>query len=190
MLPDGRAARNGANRVMARSIEPTGVERHFGRDEIIVSKTDPRGRITYANQVFLRIAGYEEREVLGQPHSLVRHPDMPRCVFKLLWDTIEGGREIFAYVKNMAKNGDHYWVFAHVTPSFDASGKIIGFHSNRRVAQDKPRRTMEGLYAVLRGEEARQPDKASAVRAGVARLEAELAKAGVSYDEFIFARLT
>lgn len=170
--------------------EPTGVERSFGEDEIIVSKTDLSGRITYANEVFLRVSGYSEKEALGAPHSVIRHPDMPRSVFQLLWDRLRAGKEIFAYVVNMAKNGDHYWVFAHVTPSFDESGKILGFHSNRRVAQPKPRRAMEELYGVLRAEEARQNDKASAVRAGVARLEAELKKAGVSYDELIFAGLT
>jgi len=85
------------------AIAPTGMERRFEEDEIIVSKTDLKGRITYANQVFLRVAGYSEKEVLGQPHNLIRHPDMPRCVFKLLWDTLEAKREIFAYVLNMAK---------------------------------------------------------------------------------------
>ena len=96
----------------------TGVERTFGEDEIIVSKTDLTGRITYANDVFLRISGYAEAEVLGQPHSIIRHPGTPRAVFSLLWRTIESGREIFAYVVNRAKNGDHYWVLAHVTPTF------------------------------------------------------------------------
>ena len=105
---------------MARpTVAPTGRERVFGEDEIIVSKTDLQGRITYANSVFLRVAGYAEEDVLGQPHSMIRHPGMPRAVFKLLWETIAGGREIFAYVKNLARDGDHYWVFAHVTPSFD-----------------------------------------------------------------------
>ncbi len=70
--------------------------------------------------MFLTIAGYTEREVLGQPHSMIRHPDMPRGVFALLWETIASGSEIFAYVVNLAKNGDHYWVFAHVTPTFPA----------------------------------------------------------------------
>ena len=101
------------------TIRPTAVERTFKEDEIIVSKTDLKGIITYANRTFLEVAMYSEDEVLGQPHSLIRHPDMPRCVFKLLWDTIQGGEEIFAYVKNMAKNGDYYWVFAHVTPTFN-----------------------------------------------------------------------
>lgn len=67
---------------------PTGTERTFGKDEIIVSKTGQAGRITYSNDVFLKVALYRERKVLGAPHSIVRHPDMPRCVFKLLWDTI------------------------------------------------------------------------------------------------------
>ena len=74
----------------------TGVERHFDDDEIIVSKTDLKGRITYGNRVFFRLAGYTEKECLGQPHSLIRHPEMPRCIFKLLWDTVEDKQEIFA----------------------------------------------------------------------------------------------
>jgi len=88
-------------------VQPTSRERLWGEEEIIVSKTDLKGIITYANRTFLKVSGYSEEELLGKPHSIIRHPDMPRCVFKLLWDTIEAGREILAYVKNMAKNGDH-----------------------------------------------------------------------------------
>lgn len=171
---------------MSRSIEPSGVERFFGRDEIIVSKTDPRGRITYANQVFLRVASYEEHEVLGQPHSLVRHPDMPRSVFKLLWDTIESGREIFAYVKNMAKNGDHYWVFAHVTPTFDAKGGIIGYHSNRRCPERSAIAAIAPLYEALLQEEKRAGGGRDGMLAATAMLQGELGKRGVQYDEFAF----
>jgi PAS domain S-box-containing protein len=113
-------------------FKPTGKERTFGEDEVIVSKTDIKGKILYGNEVFLKISGYPESEIVGAPHSILRHPHMPRCVFKLLWNKIEAGDEIFAYVMNMANGGDHYWVFAHVTPSFDAEGKIVGYHSNRR----------------------------------------------------------
>src|SRR5580704_8741733 len=95
------------------AVRPTGRERTFPEDEIIASKTDVKGVITYANRTFMEVSLYSEEELLGQPHSIVRHPDMPRCVFKLLWDTIQKGDEIFAYVKNMCKNGDFYWVFAH-----------------------------------------------------------------------------
>ena len=147
---------------------PTDKKLFFSQDEIIVSKTDLKGRITYANRTFCRIAGYTEAEVLGQPHSIVRHPDMPRAVFKLLWDTIFGGREIFAYVKNMAKTGDYYWVFAHVTPSYDGNRNIIGFHSNRRV----PNRavietTITPIYAAILQQEMQQKNGKDAVAAGV-----------------------
>ena len=93
---------------MTKERKITGKERFFADDELIVSKTDLKGRITYANNLFLEIADYSEKEVLGQPHSLIRHPDMPRSIFKLLWDTIQGGSEIFAYVINGTKFGDHY----------------------------------------------------------------------------------
>ena len=130
------------------TIRPTEVERTFKENEIIVSKTDLKGIITYANRTFLEVAMYSEEEVLGQPHSMIRHPDMPRCVFKFLWDTIASGKEIFAYVKNMAKNGDHYWVFAHVTPTFDSEGKIIGYHSNRRCPERNQVRIFDDLFAL------------------------------------------
>jgi PAS domain S-box-containing protein len=112
----------------------TGNERTFHPDEIVVTKTDLQGRITYANDVFIKLAGYSEAELLGTQHNIIRHPHMPRCVFKLLWDTIQGGNEIFAYVINRADNGDHYWVYAHVTPSIAEGGKVMGYHSSRRVA--------------------------------------------------------
>ena len=111
----------------------TGVEKFFSHDEFIVSKTDLKGIITYANKVFIDISEFREEELLGEAHSIIRHPFMPRCVFKLLWDTVEDGREIFAYVLNRTKHGNEYWVFAHITPSFDNKGNITGYHSNRRV---------------------------------------------------------
>ena len=111
----------------------SGVEKHFDADDIIVSKTDLTGKITYGNRTFFRLAGLTEAECLGVQHNLIRHPHMPRAVFELLWKTLEAGEEIFAYVVNRSANGDHYWVFAHVTPSRDGSGNIVGYHSNRRV---------------------------------------------------------
>ena len=104
-------------------IKPTGVECPFDQEELIVSKTDLKGHITYANDVFVRLSKFPREQVIGAPHSLIRHPDMPRSIFKLLWDTIQAKKEIFAYVVNMARDGDHYWVFAHVTPTFDAAAQ-------------------------------------------------------------------
>lgn len=162
-------------------------EVHFGEDEIIVSKTDTSGRVTYANDVFLRVAGYEEREILGQPHSLIRHPSMPRSVFKLLWDTIATGKEIFAYVINQAKNGDHYWVFAHVTPTFDAEGRIIGYHSNRRTPSPEALAKVKPLYELVLAEERKHATKADQIAAGTKLLVDALTAAGVDYDEFVFS---
>ncbi len=167
-------------------IEPTGHQRHLGHEELIVSKTDLTGRITYANDVFLRIAGYEEEEALGAPHSIIRHPDMPRCVFKFLWDEIQQGREVFAYVVNLAKNGDHYWVLAHVTATFDEAGQIVGYHSNRRHPEPGAVSVASGLYATLLAEESKHP-RAEAVDAGMQLLGSVLADAGVSYGEFVFS---
>lgn len=173
---------------MARETFLTGVERTFQEDEIIVSKTDLKGRMTYANNVFLRLAGYDEKQVIGQPHSLIRHPEMPRCIFKLLWDTIQGGKEIFAYVVNRSANGDHYWVLAHVTPSRDASGTVAGYHSNRRV----PNRavlagTIIPLYRQLLAEENRHSNSKDGMNASHDSLMRMLKEKGVAYDELIFS---
>jgi PAS domain-containing protein len=119
-IPD--ATRGAPLRQLARTVTPTGRARPFTRDELIVSKTDAKGVITYANDVFLRVAEISEHEALSAPHSLIRHPDMPRCMFKLLWDRIAAKQKIFAYVLNLSRSGDHYWVFAHVTPSLDGRG--------------------------------------------------------------------
>lgn len=171
---------------MVRSILPTGNERHFPEDELIVSKTDIHGRITYANRLFVDMSGYSRSELFGAPHSIIRHPDMPRGVFKLLWDRLLSGHEVFAYVKNLAKNGDHYWVLAHVTPTFDERHEIISFHSNRRCPTREALPIVEEIYARMLGEEAKHP-RASAADASLALLRAELEAKKTTYDELVFA---
>lgn len=165
---------------------PTGEEIGFRDDEFIVSKTDTRGIITYANDVFMRVSGYREEELLNQPHNLIRHPDMPGCVFKLAWDTLKSGQEIFAYVINLAKNGGHYWVFAHMTPSFDASGGCIGYHSNRRVPAPDALPKVRKLYSQLLAEEQRHRERAKAVGASYDLLREILRHQGVDYRTFVF----
>jgi PAS domain S-box-containing protein len=169
------------------TIRPTGVERTFNEDDIIVSKTDLKGIITYANRTFLELALYSEEEVLGKPHSIIRHPDMPRCVFKLLWGTILSGEEIFAYVKNMSKNGDYYWVFAHVTPTFNNKKEIIGFHSSRRKPALHQIQTADGLYRKLKQEEDRHSDWKTGMAASTEMLLQALAGKKMQYDEFVFS---
>ncbi|MCK7474944.1 MAG: PAS domain-containing protein [Rhodopseudomonas palustris] len=173
---------------MSASLKPTSVERFFDADDIIVSKTDLKGRITYANPTFCRIAGYDEDELLGQPHSIIRHPDMPRCVFKLLWDTLEQRREIFAYVKNMARNGDFYWVFCPCDAVLrrDRRG-VVGYHSNRRVPDRRVVAAIEPLYAELLREEQSHRNGKDALAAGYRRLLDFVTAKNMSYDELIFA---
>ncbi len=166
---------------------PTGFERTFDDDEIIVSKTDLQGRITYANHIFIRVSGFTEEELLGKPHNLIRHPDMPRCVFKLLWDTLNAGNEIFAYVNNLSKNGDHYWVLAHVTPSFDSLGEIIGYHSSRRVPERSAISKVETLYQSLKHIEDSSPDWRIGMQNATEALVSQLDEAGIQYDEYVFA---
>ena len=166
---------------------PTGIERPWGDEEVIVSKTNLKGHITYANNVFLRLAQLTPKEALGQPHNIIRHPHMPRCVFKFLWETIQDKREIFAYVLNMAKSGDHYWVFAHVTPSFDKNLNIVGYHSNRRKPQPTQIAKIKDIYAALLQEETRHSSPKDGLIASCELLSKTIQSTGMSYDEFIFS---
>ena len=168
-------------------VRPTGREAPFDQAEIIVSKTDLRGRITYVNDVFCRVAGFTPHELLGQPHSIIRHPDMPRAVFKLLWETLAARQEIFAYVLNMAKSGDHYWVFAHITPSYDGSGNVIGYHSNRRKPEAFQTTKVAALYRELLDIETRGADQKIGMSAAFDSLVSMLRNKGISYDEFVFS---
>jgi len=175
------------SRKFSQHISLTGVERTFAQDDVIVTKTDLKGHITYANKMFCDIASITEFEALGAPHSFLRHPDMPRCIFKLLWDRISSGHEIFAYVVNMASSGDHYWVFAHVTPTFDKSGAITGYHSNRRVPDQGVVATISSLYQGLKAIEDSADDRNKGLEASAEKLLQILNEKGVGYDEFIFS---
>jgi len=166
----------------------TGRERHFAEDQVIVSKTDLKGHLTYANRVFLDIADLTLKQTIGKPHCLIRHPHMPRAIFKLLWERIQSGRELFAYVMNRSMNGDHYWVLAHVTPSYDAAGKISGYHSNRRVAKESTlKNVIVPLYAELRAIEESHANRKDGMNAAAAALNAKLKAKGMDYDRFIFS---
>ena len=130
----------------ALAVHPRNHEIVLGDNEFIVSKTDLKGRITYANRVFMRISGYPEHELLGEPHNLVRHPDMPRGAFYLLWKALQQEQEFFAFVKNLCADGSYYWVFANITPDYDASGKLMGYYSVRRKPSEAAIKTIEPIY--------------------------------------------
>ncbi len=165
----------------------TSAERVMRDDDLIVSKTNLKGHLTYANGTFLEIADFSASEALGKPHALVRNEAMPRCIFKLLWETIAAGREIFAYVVNRTKFGDHYWVLAHVTPSFDENGAIIGYHSNRRKPKPSAIAEIARLYELLLAEEARHKNGKDSINASFELLKSTLAAKGVDYDRFVLS---
>ena len=131
---------------MKPNITPTQHERRLGEDDFIVSKTDTSGRITYANRIFMEIAGYPESELLGVQHNIIRHPDMPRGVFRFLWDTLKAGEEFSGFVKNLCADGGYYWVFANVTPDYDLNGKLVGYYSVRRKPPQSAINTLTPIY--------------------------------------------
>jgi PAS domain S-box-containing protein len=167
------------------SIE--GAERSMKPNDLIVSKTNLKGHLTYVNDVFLSISDFTLSDVIGKPHSVVRNAAMPRAVFRLLWSQIEAGREIFAYVVNRTKGGDHYWVLAHVTPSRDASGRITGYHSNRRKPDARALEAIKGLYATLLAEESRHANRKEGLVASAALLQTYLNDKGMDYDEYVLS---
>jgi len=106
----------------------------------VVSKTDIRGIITYTNSMFRALSCYEKGEMVGRPHNIVRHPDMPKKVFEEMWDTILNGKKWSGIIKNLRKDARYYWVEAFIEPIFDESGKIMGFVSARRKVNDEVKR--------------------------------------------------
>ncbi len=171
---------------MKRSITPTSVEKVMRDDDFIVSKTDPTGRITYGNRIFIEFSGYTESELIGTQHNIIRHPDMPRAVFKLLWDTIQAKRECNAYVKNMAKDGSFYWVFANITPTLDAAGRLTGYFSVRRKPEASAVATVTALYHAMLEAERRAGAK-DAIAASTHILTDLLTEKAMSYDELVLA---
>ncbi len=170
---------------MARQhIQPTLKERVMRDDDFIVSKADLKGRITYSNQVFAEFSGFDENEYMGKQHNLVRHPDMPRCIFKMLWQHIENGEEIFAYVKNICKDGSFYWVLANVTPSRDVQGQIVGYYSVRRKPNPRALEVIAPLYRELLQIEQNAGSR-DAIPAALTHMHNLLQKKGVSYERFI-----
>ncbi len=165
-------------------VTPINHERSLGDDDFIVTKTDPSGRIVYANRIFNALAGYPEAELLGKQHNIIRHPDMPRSVFKLLWEHISAGQEFVGYVKNMARDGSFYWVLATVTPDRDGQRNITGYTSVRRKPRAEAVRAAAALYQEMLAAENRAGPR-DAIAAGSSVLTK--AMNGKSYEQFVLA---
>ncbi len=151
------------------------------KHKYIMSRTDTKGNIEFGNDYFFEISGYTPQELIGKPHNIIRHPDMPKVVFKLMWDRIQSGQNIFALVKNLAKDGRFYWV----TTQFDIkkdpiSGKIIGYMAYRQAAKPQAVATISKLYDELLAIE-----NASGMEASEKYLSGYLESNRMTYDEYI-----
>jgi len=160
-------------------ITPTDVEQEVKSVDIIVSKGNEAGDVTYANPIFFKLAGYTQGELLDKPHSMIRHPDMPKIVFKYLWDTIGQGNDVHTFVKNLAKDGSFYWVYAHVRMAKNPDGSFRNYVSTRKAMSPAARAIIEPLYQqLLSAEESDGIDGSQKV------LDEFLASQGGSMDTF------
>lgn len=155
----------------------------FPDNEFIISKTDSKGIITYCNELFINVSGYSLKELMNSPHSIVRHKDMPKVIFKKLWDDLQNGKEVFAYVKNRTKEGQYYWVVAFVTPSYDENKRFVEYFSvRRRPDANVIKNVIDPLYRELI-----QQEKNGGTSASANYLEKLLKQKGVNYEQFIFS---
>ena len=133
-------------------VEPIDEEYKF-EGRAIVSETDLKGIITYANRKFCEISGYTKEELIGQPHNIIRHPDMPQKAFETMWNSIKQGNIWSGLVKNLRKDGRYYWVETTITPVQDETGVIVKYAAARKPASETAIKEAEALYAKMRDAE-------------------------------------
>ncbi len=165
-----------------RNQKPTPIDREIKLDpsRTIMSKTDARGVIEYANDYFMEICGYEEYELMGQPHSIIRHPDMPKVIFSELWKRLNKGENIHAFVKNLAKDGRYYWVLTNFETKYDESGAIISHYARRKAAPGNAIYQIEKLYKTLKSIEDTQ-----GIEVAERYFSGLLEEKNMNYNEFI-----
>jgi len=118
-------------------------------DQVLISVTDPKGIIIEANDIFIKISGYSEDELVGSSHNIIRHPDMPKIMFKIVWDHIMEKENVMAVVKNLAKDGKYYWVVTDFVTRVDADRNILNYTAYRRPVHDKVKEAVIPLYRAL-----------------------------------------
>ena len=163
-------------------IIPNNNEKHLDKNDFIVSKTNTKGIITHCNEIFMKMVEYSEEELIGKPHNIIRHPDMPRIAFKVAWDLIQSGQEFFGFVKNLRKSGGYYWVYTNIQPDYDSSGKIISYTSVRRKANPKALETIIPLYQQLIAAE-----RSGGMNSSLAIIQDVLKQHNMEYNELIIA---
>jgi PAS domain S-box-containing protein len=168
-------------------VKPTGAQRTFSQDEILVTKTNSDDVIVYANDAFMEVSGYGESEIIGGTHEIVRHPDMPRGLSKHLTAMLKAGQEMFVYIPQLAKDGTTYWVLAHVTHSRDAAGRVVGEHSHDRAPDQRSVAEASAVYAQLMAEERRHADPDAAKAASIRMFDEFLGTKGMTYEEWVWS---
>ncbi len=156
-------------------------EIRFSKRKFIVSKTDAKGNILFINKNFTEVSGYDEAELIGEPHNILRHPDMPRAIFYLVWQNLLKGRPISGVVKNLAKDGRYYWVISDFEAKLNPDGSINSLTAFRRSASQDIIDTIEELYASLLAIE-----KKHGMEKSLVYLQGFLEEKELNYDEFIF----
>jgi len=152
----------------------------FSKKKFIVSKTDLKGNILFVNKNFSEVSGYGESELIGAPHNVLRHPDMPKAVFYLVWQNLLAGNKISGVIKNLAKDGRYYWVIADLEAKRDSKGTITSLTAFRRAAPQDIIDTTEELYATML-----QIEKKHGMENSIAYLEGFLEENDMNYHEFI-----
>ena len=128
---------------------PINEEINIPDDDVLISVTDPKGNIIETNDIFTKISGYSEDELIGSSHNIIRHPDMPKIMFKIVWDHIMDKENVMAVVKNLAKNGKYYWVVTDFVTRVDADRNIVNYTAYRRPVHDKVKKAVIPLYKAL-----------------------------------------
>ena len=160
----------------------------FDDKTLLVSKTNTKGVVTYANRDFFIVSKFPEQDFIGKPHAVIRHEFMPRAVFRLMWDTIQDGKEFFGFVVNRCYDEDYYWVFAHVTADTNPeTGEIIGYHSSRKSPRPEALQEISSLYQQLREIEMKYASKQEAIEASTAYLHSFLHEKNMTYEQFVFS---
>ncbi len=131
------------------SKKPTPIDEEIKLEpkKYIISSTDTKGLITDVNDYFVEISGYSRDELIGKSHNIIRHPDMPKVVFKLMWEQLKAGHDILALVKNLSKDGRYYWIFTTFEPVKNANGEVTGYTAHRKSAPKHTIETIADIYA-------------------------------------------
>ena len=162
---------------------PTPIDKEVGwnKSQVVISETDVYGRITNVNDVFCNVCGYSPEEMIGQPHSIIRHPDMPKLVFKLLWDNLKVGNNFIGVIKNLAKSGEYYWVITDFEMRRDATGNITHYIARRKSV---PKAVIENYVAPLY-DTLLKLEKVGGMELSSRFFKNYLAKQGKDYIDFI-----